>query len=111
MSLASEPYERISSGRKTVEVRLLDEKRKKLTVGDEIVFYKLPDRIECVEVKVTQLRRFSSFKELFVILGKNVFGHSESMTLEKQVNDMYEHYSPEDEQKFSVLAIYFQKSK
>ena len=37
MNLAAEPFEQIASGRKTIEMRLLDEKRQKLMIGDLIV--------------------------------------------------------------------------
>ena len=38
MNLQSGPYEMIKSGRKTIELRLWDEKRRKIKAGDEIVF-------------------------------------------------------------------------
>ncbi len=40
MHLADEPFEKIKSGEKTVEIRLYDEKRKAIKIGNGIVFYK-----------------------------------------------------------------------
>lgn len=37
MRLRREPFEKIRSGEKTIELRLFDEKRQKLKVDDEIV--------------------------------------------------------------------------
>ena len=41
MGLYEEPFQSIKAERKTIEVRLNDDKRKKLRVGDQIVFTKL----------------------------------------------------------------------
>ena len=38
MNLNNEPFELIKSGSKTIELRLNDEKRRLLNVGDEILF-------------------------------------------------------------------------
>lgn len=38
MKLLEDPFEQIKSGAKTVEIRLFDEKRKVLRVGDIIEF-------------------------------------------------------------------------
>ena len=38
MKLDKEPFEKIKSGEKTIELRLYDEKRRKIRVGDIIVF-------------------------------------------------------------------------
>lgn len=65
MHLADIPYEKIKSGEKTVEIRLYDEKRKLLKVGDRIIFYKGEARDSGFSAKVTGLYRFESFEELF----------------------------------------------
>ena len=38
MKLSSEPFQKIEEGIKTVELRLLDEKRKGIQIGDYIKF-------------------------------------------------------------------------
>ncbi|MBQ1852397.1 MAG: ASCH domain-containing protein, partial [Lachnospiraceae bacterium] len=38
MQLQPEPFDLIKSGAKTIELRLYDEKRRKIRIGDEIVF-------------------------------------------------------------------------
>lgn len=42
MKLKEDPFERMKNGTKTIEFRLYDEKRRKIKVGDEIEFFKLP---------------------------------------------------------------------
>ena len=43
MRLAAEPFEKIGREEKTVEIRLYDEKRKKIKEGDQIIFRRLSD--------------------------------------------------------------------
>lgn len=40
MKLNPEPFELISSGQKTIELRLNDEKRQRIKISDEIIFTK-----------------------------------------------------------------------
>lgn len=44
MKLNAETFEKMKTGIKTVEIRLLDEKRRKPKAGDEIKFFKLPEK-------------------------------------------------------------------
>ena len=38
MKLNTEPYELIKFGKKNIEMRLMDEKREKISIGDNIIF-------------------------------------------------------------------------
>ena len=106
MSLFAEPFERIKSGRKVIEARLFDEKRQKVSIGDTIIFEKLPDRNDFVVVKVSGLSRFRSFRDLFLAFDKSKFGHPENFTLEDQIAGMREVYPEEKEKKLGVLGIH-----
>ena len=64
MNLASEPFEQISSGAKTIELRLYDEKRQTVSAGDTIIFTNLAGNHQ-VSTKVLKLHIFDSFKELY----------------------------------------------
>ena len=55
MNLASEPFEQICSGAKTIELRLYDEKRQAVSAGDTIIFTNLADNHQ-VRAKVLELR-------------------------------------------------------
>ena len=53
MKLKEDPFERMKNGTKTIEFRLYDEKRRKIKVGDEIEFFKLPKLQERIlELKI-----------------------------------------------------------
>lgn len=64
MKLTPAPFEMIKSGHKTIELRLYDEKRQKITVGDTIEF-KNTDTNDIITAEVTALHRFNSFEELY----------------------------------------------
>ena len=44
MNLNPQPFEMIAQGKKTIELRLLDEKRKKIAAGDVLIFTNTPIR-------------------------------------------------------------------
>jgi len=61
MRLNPEPFELIKSGIKKAEVRLNDEKRKNIKIGDIIVFSKRPELKEKIEVKVIGRKEYSEY--------------------------------------------------
>lgn len=65
MGLYSEYFHSIKEGKKQVEVRLNDEKRRKINVGDTIVFIKVPEQNEMIKVQVTELRKYDTFKDMY----------------------------------------------
>ena len=44
MSLNPAPFEKIKNGEKSIEIRLYDEKRRGVKIGDIIIFSKLPEK-------------------------------------------------------------------
>lgn len=104
MHLANEPFEKIKSGDKTVEIRLYDEKRKKLKVGDSITFYKGDNYDEWITATVVALHRFKSFAELFAsdLFPKTGCGN---MTVGEATDSMYHYYTREQEKVYGILAI------
>ena len=65
MKLKNEPFQKIKSGQKTVELRLFDNKRRQLDIGDDIIFTNLSNADERLAVRVKALYRYASFEELF----------------------------------------------
>ena len=63
MGLQSKYFDYIKNGTKRIELRLFDEKRQKIRLGD-IIEFASPDR-ETLAVKVIGLLRYGSFEELF----------------------------------------------
>ncbi len=98
MRLQQSPFEKIKEGTKTIEIRLNDEKRQLLQVGDEIEFTSLQNPEQTVVTEVIELLPFSNFQELFSQLPPNEYGGGVS-------SDMYKYYTQEDEKRFGVLGI------
>ena len=63
MNLHHEPFELIAQGLKTIELRLLDEKRKKISVGDKLVFTDTQVPSATIECRVIALYLFDSFDD------------------------------------------------
>ncbi|MDF1497107.1 MAG: ASCH domain-containing protein [Patescibacteria group bacterium] len=101
----NKPFELISIGKKTIEIRLNDEKRQKLTIGDEIEFTKLSNPDEKLHVKIIDLLRYSSFKELIDEYGMEFYGYPADEDVEDFIQSIYTIYTPEDEKKYEVLGI------
>jgi ASC-1-like (ASCH) protein len=106
MSLNPEPFDLIKSGKKTIEIRLFDEKRQRVHPNDTIVFTKLTSKEEKIAVEVIGISIFSSFKDLLLNFDKVKFGHPTDMKLEDQVKRQYEHYTEEEEKKYRVVGIH-----
>jgi len=104
LTLASEPFEAIKNGNKTIESRLYDEKRKLVELGDEIVFINREAQDQSIRAEVVGLLRYSSFKELFSHNEPTKFNGS---SVDWLLNQIHEFYSDEDEEKYSVVGIEF----
>ena len=104
MRLADEPYDMIVSGKKIVEVRLNDEKRREISAGDIIIFYRKSHISDMCAVTVVGLRRYDNFLQLFSAERLADAGCIE-MTAEQAAQSMYKYYSPEQEERDGVLAI------
>ena len=99
MKLNESPFERIKNGTKTIEFRFYDEKRRKIKVGDQIEFSKLPDLKEKVLVDVIELNREDTFKNLF----KKLYNDEDEII--RKTKSMYNYYLPEKEKEYGVLGI------
>ena len=102
MKLKPEPFEKIKSGKKTMELRLYDEKRQLLSVGDIITFTNM-ETSEQLTVNVIGLHRFDSFKDLYEHIDKKLIGYNEEDEVDP--NHMNQYYSEEEQEKYGVLAI------
>jgi ASC-1-like (ASCH) protein len=106
MRLGEVPFFRIKTGKKLIEVRLCDEKRSRLNMGDEIVFSLVDDLQEKIAVKVIGISKFKTFRELYSAFDYTKFGHPEGTTLEKQIENERKVYSEENEILYGVMGIH-----
>lgn len=104
MNLNPSPFEMIRSGRKTIELRLLDEKRQQIKVGDGIVFTNTLTK-ETLSAAVVGLHKFASFDELYDNLPLLKCGYTEEDIGEANPRDMEQYYSLAEQKKYGVVGI------
>ncbi len=107
MKLKDEPFRKIQNGKKTIELRLFDDKRKRIRVGDEIVFSNNECPISKIQVKVINLFRFNNFKELYATLPLEKCGYSSTELTTACPSDMCIYYSKEEQDCYGVVGIEF----
>ena len=103
MKLNKIPFEQIENGVKTVELRLNDEKRSAIRVGDTVLFT-LADSSRSLLCEVTALHRYPSFEELLSTPLLRASGF-DGYTVSEAVECMRSYYSAESEKKYGVLGI------
>lgn len=104
MNLSTKPFDMIKDGRKTIELRLYDEKRREISVGDEIGFTRT-DGDERLIAKVEELYFFDSFEELYRSLDLTKCGYTEENVYKASPSDMEKYYSKEKQRKYGVVGI------
>lgn len=105
-SLRPEPYKAIEEGDKTIEMRLNDEKRQQLKVGDFVIFTNSENKNKSLLIVVNELKEYPSFKELYEdVLDKLKLGYLENEVA--KFEDMYAYYSKEKIERYHALAIHF----
>ena len=104
MKLRPEPFAKIRSGTKTIELRLYDEKRQKIRIGDVIMFT-CTESGEQIRATVKKLHRFDSFEVLYKSLPLLKCGYTPEDVDTAQPSDMETYYSSEEQQKYGVVGI------
>ena len=102
MNLNDRPFEMIKSGKKTIELRLYDEKRRKVNIGDTILF---KSGTEKLTVTVKAIHIFRSFEELYAALPLDKCGYTADKLATASPEDMLEYYSKEQIEKYGVVGI------
>lgn len=101
-------FEVVRSQTKNVEVRVNDEKRRKLKIGDKIVFLKRPDEKEKIEAIIENLTYYTDFNELVKDYTIEEI-YIEGYTKEEFLNLLKRFYSDEEINKYGTVAIKFKK--
>ena len=102
MKLHHEPFELIKNGFKTIEMRLFDEKRQLLNLGDEITFTDTSNEHQ-ITCEVLSLNEYKDFTELYKNYDKKDLGYSNDEIANPK--DMLRYYSEEDIKDYGVIAI------
>lgn len=111
MKLRAKPYSMIANGSKTIELRLYDEKRRKISVGDQIVFTCVDMDEGALTVVVKQLHIFPSFSELYEILPLDKCGYTEHELSAATADDMNVYYDRQAQGEYGVVGIEIERIK
>lgn len=101
-------FEMIRRNEKCVEVRLNDEKRQHLHVGEELTFTCRGNLDEKIVTKVISLQYYKNFEEMLMFEPKKDIGfpHNSFEEIISKYNDIY---SQDEQNLYNVVAIRFKK--
>ncbi len=102
MNLQPKYFDFIKDRTKRIELRLYDEKRRSIQLGDIIEFAKSDD--EKFKAEVVGLLRYNSFADLFEDFDISILADS-SMTKQELLEVLGEFYSEEKQAEFGVIGI------
>ena len=105
MRLTAAPFEKLRDGSKKIELRLYDEKRRQIKIGDTILFISLKDPNDTVLTRVSDIYRFASFEDLYKALPLVDLGYSDRDMTAASPKDMEKFYSPEEQAKYGVVGF------
>ena len=102
MNLQPKYFDFIKDGTKRIELRLYDEKRQSIQLGDIIEFAKSDD--EKFKAEVIGLLRYNSFADLFEDFDISILADA-SMTKQELLEVLGEFYTEEKQAEFGVIGI------
>ena len=108
MNLEPSAFLKIANGSKTIELRLNDEKRQKINIGDTIEFH-CSKTNSVIFAEVIKLHKLSDFEQLYKVLPLEKCGYSKDDLKTAHYTDMEKYYTKNQIQKYGVLGIELQK--
>lgn len=104
MRLQPEIYDSFINGTKRIEIRLLDDKRKEIKIGDKIKIMKRPDFNETFDAIVEDLLYFDNFNDLFDNID-NILLFDKPYTRESILEELNKCYPEEEQKELGVVGI------
>ena len=108
LKLQPKYFDYINEGTKRIELRLYDEKRQKINIGDTIVFRKEPELTTSMEVKVIGLLRYDTFEDLFKDFDIEIMA-DKLVTKQELLDILNEFYTKDEQSKYGVIGIRIEK--
>lgn len=99
MRLNNESFNAIKNNKRTIEIRLFDEKRKSIKIND-IIKFNLMDYSDNFEVRVIGLMRFKNIDDLFNNININ---NADS------IDNIKKFYTSDEIKKYGLLGIVIEK--
>lgn len=104
LKLDEKYYNYILHGTKRIELRLNDEKRKLMNIGDTLIFYKQPMLKESFKSKIIDFLYFDSFNEALSNIPFELIADKND-SKDNLINDLNRIYSKEKQENYGVLGI------
>lgn len=101
MKLSPSAFCSFAYGEKRVEMRLYDEKRRALRVGDYIIF-NCTD-LGRLQTEIVGIKVFKDFNELYAAYPPRELGYKAGETARPE--DMLAYYTRDEQEKYGVVAI------
>lgn len=105
LNLNPAPFEQMECGRKTIELRLYDEKRRLIQIGDTLVFVHTEDPSRTLKATVVALHLFADFSALYAALPLDRCGYLPEELADASPADMNVYYSPDRQAQYGVVGI------
>lgn len=102
LRLQPQPFEQIKIGLKKVEMRLNDEKRSAINIGDTICFTNIANG-ETLFTRVVNKLTFRNFFELYERFNKQELGYEPNQTANP--DDMKEYYDESEINRYGTVAL------
>ena len=102
MSLRPEYYEMVRSGEKDIELRLYDEKRRRMRNGDMLLIYNAQNRNDYIRAKIVRLHIAKSFADLATKISMPRTGFASLNALMSAIEKFYD---TEMESKYGIVGI------
>ncbi|MFI3242470.1 MAG: ASCH domain-containing protein [Alphaproteobacteria bacterium] len=102
MKVDEKYYNLLKSGQKTIELRLFDEKRSLINIGDEIEFSNSVNNSDNFKTKVVALHKANSFDELCNIID---ITKASFETKEELLKVLEQFYPIEKQHQYGVVGI------
>lgn len=109
MRLDRKDFDRLKDGSKVWEIRLNDEKRKGIRIGDEIVFMRRPELEERLPMIVEEKRLYSDVQRLLDKVPLSEIAAPE-MTEVEWIQSFMTHYRPEELVQYGIAAFKVHKA-
>lgn len=106
--LHSDVFDIVKDGKKDIEVRINDEKRRMLKIGDTLIFLRRPNDDEMIRAKVVGLDYYDYFSRLVDNYDMERI-YLKGYTKDEYLNEMKRFYTLEEQEKNGVVAIIFEK--
>ena len=104
MKLKQRYFDFMLNGTKRIEIRLYDEKRQKINIGDTIIFHNDDNLNQSFSAKVIGLLRYYNFADMLNDIDISLLA-DKSFTKEGLISVLEEFYTKEKQNEYGILGI------